>query len=665
MKEASFVGTLVSPISPMISLICILVFFFLLRKSYGADDPHFIRCSVPKNCGDGQNITFPFFIQGSQHENYFCGQTGFPVSCKTNGQPTITIAGINYTIHQIFDQNQTIRVSNPDFSNSNTDCFSLTKNISLPGVQFELVPNQSNLFLLYNCSNNSSSLPSDLHFYTGCHGEKILALSQGDPKLGDVSNECKTRVVAPVEATYGVENNDEIRGALENGFWLKWKATTVCSLCEESGGFCGSEVDGNSSYGYRCFCADRPHRVRCKIPASVAGSNKTILAIALAISAGIGAVMVVICCIRGKFSSNKIIYFWKKESRNHQTIKAFLRNHGPIAIRRYSYSDVKKITNFFRDKLGEGGYGGVYKGKLQDGCLVAVKVLKESRGNGEEFINEVASISRTSHVNIVTLMGFCFEGSKRALIYEFMPNGSLEKFIYKENPSMGTNRQLEWITLYNIALGIARGLEYLHRGCNTRILHFDIKPHNILLDENYCPKISDFGLAKICPREKSIISILGARGTPGYIAPEVFSRNFGRISHKSDVYSYGMMIFEMVGGRRNINVEVDRTSEIFFPHWIYKRLEHNEDLGLLGLMNEEDHKCAKKMIVVSLWCIQADPSSRPPMSRVMNMLEGSLESLQVPSKPFLSSPSRSPEDSSTTRGSIQYDSEMPLNASFL
>ena len=203
-------GTFVSPISPMISLICILFFSFLVRKSCGLD-PQFLRCSVPQNSGDGQNIAFPFFIRGSQRENYFCGYTAFPVSCSINRQPTFNIFDSNYTIHQIFYKNQTLRVSNAIFSNSNTDCIPLINNISLPGIRFELVRNQSNLVLLYNCSNNSSSLPSDLHFYTGCHGEKILALSQGDPKLGDVSNECETRVVAPVEAAYGGENHDEIR----------------------------------------------------------------------------------------------------------------------------------------------------------------------------------------------------------------------------------------------------------------------------------------------------------------------------------------------------------------------------------------------------------------------------------------------------------------------
>ncbi|XP_059649519.1 PR5-like receptor kinase [Cornus florida] len=337
--------------------------------------------------------------------------------------------------------------------------------------------------------------------------------------------------------------------------------------------------------------------------------------------------------------------FWKKERENHQQLEIFMKNYGSLAPKRYGYSDVKKMTNSFVYKLGQGGYGGVYKGKLQNGRLVAVKVLTGSKGNGEEFTNEVVSISRTSHVNVVTLLGFCFEGTKRVLIYEFMPNGSLEKFIYDESSS--TKRQLGWETLYQIAIGIARGLEYLHRGCNTRILHFDIKPHNILLDEDLCPKIADFGLSKLCPNKDSIISMLGARGTIGYIAPEVVSRRFGGISHKSDVYSYGMMVLEMVGGRKNIDAGVDHTSEIYFPHWIYNRVELDEDLGLHGIMNEEENERAKKMIIVGLWCIQTDPSNQPSINMVLKMLEGSLESLQIPPKPFFSSPPRPPANSST------------------
>ncbi|KAF3431903.1 hypothetical protein FNV43_RR26639 [Rhamnella rubrinervis] len=369
--------------------------------------------------------------------------------------------------------------------------------------------------------------------------------------------------------------------------------------------------------------------------------NKVVRVAAIG-SASAGSILVVIfCCLMRKSSAYKFIYLWKKPNQAHQNVEAFLRKLGPLPVRRYSYSEVKKMTNCFTNKIGQGGQGRVFKGKLQNSQLVAVKVLNQSKDNGEEFINEVATIGRTSHVNVVSLLGFCFEGPKRPLIYEFMPNGSLEKFILKENGNQNDNHQLEWGTLYQISLGIARGLEYLHRGCNTRILHFDIKPHNILLDKDFAPKISDFGLAKVCTREESIISMLGPRGTIGYIAPEVIFRSFGGVSHKSDAYSYGMMVLEMVGGRKNDNVGVDNTSEIYFPHWIYKRIELDEELRLKRITNEDEKTEVRKMMMVSLWCIQTDPSNRPTMSRVIEMLEGSLDSLEVPPKPYLCSHSRS------------------------
>ncbi|GFZ00285.1 receptor serine/threonine kinase-like protein [Actinidia rufa] len=356
-------------------------------------------------------------------------------------------------------------------------------------------------------------------------------------------------------------------------------------------------------------------------------------------------------------TSGKSMIFWKKGSDINQKFEAILKNCGPLAPKRYSYSDVKKMTNSFKEKLGRGGYGEVYKGKLQNGEPIAVKVLNESKGDGAEFINEVTSISRTSHVNIVTLLGFCFEGHKRALIYEFMPNGSLDKFISNDNLST-EERQLGWETLYQIAIGIARGLEYLHRGCNMRILHFDIKPHNILLDEDFCPKISDFGLAKLCPKKESIVSMLGMRGTIGYIAPEVFSRNFGGVSHKSDVYSYGMMILDMVGGKNNVDVGVDHNSELYFVDWIYRRLETDKKIRQCNGMTEEQNERARKMMIVGLWCIQTDPSSRPSMSQVVDMLKGSLKTLQIPARPAFSSPLRAlAADSSATDNLVSRSSD--------
>ncbi|VFQ70299.1 unnamed protein product [Cuscuta campestris] len=187
------------------------------------------------------------------------------------------------------------------------------------------------------------------------------------------------------------------------------------------------------------------------------------------------------------------------------------------------------MTGGFKDTLGKGGFGAVYKGKLRSGKFAAIKMLVNSKGNGEDFISEVATIGRIHHVNVEQLIGFCVEGTKRALVYEFMPNGSLDKYVLSQEGSAST---MTWEKLRQISLGVARGIEYLHQGCNMQILHFDIKPHNILLDENFTPKVSDFGLARLYSTDNNRIATLTAvRGTIGYMAPELFYKNIGRVSH--------------------------------------------------------------------------------------------------------------------------------------
>jgi len=367
-------------------------------------------------------------------------------------------------------------------------------------------------------------------------------------------------------------------------------------------------------------------------------------------------ILAIAFCLKRRHSSNN--HDTDSQIGKRLDVEAFLKTYGSHGLKRYSSADLKKITNSFKDKLGEGGNGAVYKGKLHNGHLVAVKILKKLKADAEEFINEVASIGRTNHINVVTLLGFCYDGQKQALLYDFMPNGSLEKFVYgKVN-----HQSLSWDKLFEIAVGIARGLEYLHRGCNTRILHFDIKPHNILLDEHFCPKISDFGLAKLCPQKDSIVSMSEARGTVGYIAPEVFLRSFGGVSYKSDVYSYGMLVLEMVGCRRNAEAgQSENSSEQYFPDWIYRQLEREDcEVNHQEMLNDKERELQRKMIMVSLWCVQTNPSSRPAMSKVVEMLEGTLESLQIPPTPFSSSSLRSQSHSSTSKSSTwQLDGGRP------
>ncbi|XP_020081226.1 probable LRR receptor-like serine/threonine-protein kinase At1g53420 [Ananas comosus] len=218
-----------------------------------------------------------------------------------------------------------------------------------------------------------------------------------------------------------------------------------------------------------------------------------------------------------------------REKKSVDAVEKFLRSQRALAPMRYAYTDLIAITGHFREKLGQGGFGFVSKGVLPGGVLVAVKMLlSNSRCNGEEFINEVSTIGRIHHVNVIKLVGFCSEGSKRALVYEYMPNGSLDKHIFSANGVAG-RRTFTWDKLNDIALGIARGINYLHQGCDKRILHFDIKPQNVLLDRNFTPKVSDFGLAKLYPKDTSLVSMSTTRGTTGYIAPELISRSFGDI----------------------------------------------------------------------------------------------------------------------------------------
>ncbi|KAG4958433.1 hypothetical protein JHK87_035066 [Glycine soja] len=325
-----------------------------------------------------------------------------------------------------------------------------------------------------------------------------------------------------------------------------------------------------------------------------------------------------------------LIYKWRKRHLSiYENIENYLEQNNLMPIG-YSYKEIKKMARGFKEKLGEGGYGFVFKGKLRSGPSVAIKMLHKAKGSGQDFISEIATIGRIHHQNVVQLIGYCVEGSKRALVYEFMPNGSLDKFIFTKDG----NIHLTYDKIYNIAIGVARGIAYLHHGCEMQILHFDIKPHNILLDETFTPKVSDFGLAKLYPIDNSIVTMTAARGTIGYMAPELFYKNIGGISHKADVYSFGMLLMEMTSKRKNLNPHADHSSQLYFPFWIYNQLGKETDIEMEGV-TEEVNKIAKKMIIVSLWCIQLKPSDRPSMNKVVEMLEGDIESLEIPPKPSL------------------------------
>ena len=175
--------------------------------------------------------------------------------------------------------------------------------------------------------------------------------------------------------------------------------------------------------------------------------------------------------------------------------------------------------------------------------------------------------------------------------------------------------------MYKIAVGVGRGIEYLHHGCDMQILDFDIKPHNILLDEDFTPKVLDFGLAKLYSTDESMVSFTAARGTLGYIAPKLFYKNIGAVSYKADVYSFGMLLMEMVGRRKNVNANTEHSSLIYFPSWVYDRYQQGDNIDL-GDATKDEKKLVRKMVIVVLWCIQMKPIDLPSMSKALEMLEG-------------------------------------------
>ncbi|GMN38620.1 hypothetical protein TIFTF001_007857 [Ficus carica] len=611
----------VSPFVIMASRSLLVLFFLfsllVLLSSAEEKKHHPVPCT-PFPCGKLGNFSPPF----RSNTKSDCGL--YTVDCSES-VPNLQLkeGGYWYEIDHISPYGDSISIKNGVPPQPFDPC-KANENYALPSPSMISNLSTSNLLTIFNCSHSLDIRTTPSGFKLSTCGDDVIYYTLSNNSTSPFLPKCSMFQLPG----YNLTPDSKISSLPV--FTLDVRVSLDCYHCYRKEGLCRF-----SAIDHKFSCSETEEN---GLHDSKTGSKNLGVKLILGVLFGIVALILLFCCTWKFYFGSRL---WKKQSPTQRNIEAFLQHHGPLQARRYSYLDVKKMTDSFKEKLGQGGFGSVYKGKLHDGCLVAVKVLDESKANGEDFINEVATISRTSHVNIVSLLGFCFEGAKRALVYEFMPNGSLEKFVFDEN-STENSHQLDWDMYYQISLGIARGLEYLHRGCNTRILHFDIKPHNILLDADFMPKISDFGLARICSRKESLISMLGPRGTIGYIAPEVVCRSFGGISHKSDVYSYGMMVLEMVGGRKNVNIGAENTSEIYFPHWIYKRLELDEELRLKNITNEGDRVKVRQMIVVGLWCIQTNPSSRPAMSKVIEMLEGSLDSLQVPPKPFLYSPPRSP-----------------------
>ncbi|KAA8519985.1 hypothetical protein F0562_014241 [Nyssa sinensis] len=349
------------------------------------------------------------------------------------------------------------------------------------------------------------------------------------------------------------------------------------------------------------------------------------------------------------------IYLRKRKQRNqHHKIEKNLSVHeavdgiDSVESLQYDFATIRVATDNFSaaNKLGEGGFGPVYKGRLPNGQEVAVKRLSKGSGQGEqEFKNEMSLLAQLQHRNLVKLLGFCLEGEERLLIYELLTNGSLDQILF--DTINGQN--LDWDGRYKIIRGVAKGLLYLHEDSRLRIIHRDLKPSNVLLSKEMDPKISDFGMAKLFLQDETQGNTMRIAGTLGYMAPEVFQ---GNISVKSDVYSFGVLVLEIVSGHKiHNNFENGNNTENLLSYaWrIWREGEASNLIQPTMKTSSSSIPEIMRCIHIGLLCVQENVANRPPMASVVLMLHSMSLPLPEPLRPAF-----------FQHSSVETNMEMPL-----
>ncbi|KAL9389656.1 hypothetical protein Peur_018261 [Populus x canadensis] len=299
--------------------------------------------------------------------------------------------------------------------------------------------------------------------------------------------------------------------------------------------------------------------------------------------------------------------------------------------KQFSFETLVSATKDFHPthKLGEGGFGPVYKGKLDDGREIAVKKLSHSSNQGKkEFTNEAKLLSRVQHRNVVNLLGYCAHGVEKLLVYEYVANESLDKLLFKSDK----RQLLDWNRRYDILIGIARGLLYLHEDSHNCIIHRDIKASNILLDDKWVPKIADFGMARLFPEDQTHVNTRVA-GTNGYMAPEYVMH--GHLSVKADVFSFGVLVLELISGQRNSTFSQQHADAQNLLDWAYKLHKKNRSLEIMDpvLASSAAAEQVKSCVHLGLLCTQGDPQLRPDMRRIVVLLSKKTCSLEEPTRP--------------------------------
>lgn len=361
-------------------------------------------------------------------------------------------------------------------------------------------------------------------------------------------------------------------------------------------------------------------------------STRTIVAIVVPIGVVIFIIIIIILVLRRSASA---VIFWR--TKPYQKFDLYHSGISNVRSLQFDFKVIEDATDKFSNKLGQGGFGEVFKGTLPNGTEVAVKRLSKTSAQGaQEFKNEVVVVAKLQHRNLVKLHGFCLEGEEKILVYEFVPNKSLDYFLFDPTKQ----GQLDWIQRYNIIGGITRGILYLHHDSRLTIIHRDLKASNILLDADMNPKIADFGMARIFGMDQTGDNTNRIVGTRGYMPPEYVLQ--GLFSMKSDVYSFGVLVLEIICGRQNIFVHHSDTTVENLVTYAWRLWRDGTPLELVdptiskNCQIEEVTRC----IHIALLCVQHDPADRPDLSTINLMITRSSLNLPRPQPPGFFFPNR-------------------------
>ncbi|XP_048422234.1 G-type lectin S-receptor-like serine/threonine-protein kinase At1g61500 isoform X2 [Pyrus x bretschneideri] len=586
-------------------------FFVLISIPLSSSFDSYTTCSNTFNCGGITKVGFPFWGDGRPDN---CGYPELKLACS-NDVTTIEIMRVKYRLLKINQGEQTLKVVRDDYYDK--ICSPKFGDTKLDSNLFDYVSGSSDFTLLYDCA--SSSLAEGFK----CPDNETYANVAAVPAAVPGTPICESKVVRISDPTgfriISILNVTALEAAVREGFEVKYKVNSgKCDECVGSKGV--------------CHCPNQTSEPRTYSAARTAAINNT-AAVPLPPAKDKGKAIILVAilpvCFIGVLGA--IVFGWcqmKAKQKGHSkltrdTLQEYIGGkHDLSGLQIYDFDSILVATDNFSiaNKLGQGGFGPVYRGKLAEGKEIAVKRLSSNSGQGVvEFRNEMLLISNLQHKNLVRIMGCCVKEDEKLLIYEFMPNKSLDTFLF----DLTRRAVLDWGTRFNIIQGVANGLVYLHHDSYLKVIHRDLKVSNILLDEKMNPKISDFGLARSVEGTQNLENTQRVAGTRGYMSPEYAMG--GIFSQKSDVYSFGVLVLEIISSKKNTAFYIyDRQLGLLAYAW--QLWKEGRELELVDEMLTADSYSASevmKCVHIGLLCVQDNAMDRPSVPDVVFMLNGS------------------------------------------